>query len=250
MHFVPNPNAIHLYLYRHGETDWNRLGRIQGRVDIPLNELGRRQAEQVREFFNEYFLGGAVPSMSREDLYAGAVSSPLLRAQATARIVIDVAGSAIGLDTTELAMNLASATECGPRLRIDPRWSETHLGEAEGLTRDELVEKFGEESWRAWIGLNEASWLAKFPGGESKGEVRDRALAAMADLVRISEAGPSAPRVWTVATHGGLLRRVLHHFHPDETTPIDVPNGSVFKFVWVEGSWSVSSQPLFLPPEK
>jgi len=227
-----NPNAIRLYLYRHGETDWNRLGRIQGRVDIPLNERGRLQAQQVQAFFKNYFLSGGAGHKSLEDLWAGAISSPLQRAQATARI-------AVGLDE-----NLELL------LRHDVRWSETHLGEAEGLTRDELVEKFGEESWMAWIGLTEASWHAKFPGGESKGEVRDRALQAMTDLVRASETDPTAPRVWTVATHGGLLRRLLHHFHPDETNPIDVPNGSVFRFVWDKGLWSVSSQPVFQPPEK
>lgn len=235
MHVIPNPTAIRLYLYRHGETDWNRLGRMQGRADIPLNDLGLRQAEGVRDFFDDYFFEKHGKSITRESLWAGAVSSPLLRAKATAQIAVRMP---------------EALPKSAARLRLDPRWSETHLGQAEGLTREELVEKFGEEPWRAWIGLSEASWLAKFPGGESKGEVRDRALAAMADLVEISESEASAPRVWTVATHGGLLRRVLHHFHPMETTPIDVPNGSVFKFVWDAGTWSVSSRPIFQPQEE
>ena len=38
-----------LVLVRHGETDWNRQGRVQGRTDIPLNDAGREQARSTAE---------------------------------------------------------------------------------------------------------------------------------------------------------------------------------------------------------
>ena len=38
-----------LYIVRHGETDWNKAGKVQGRTDIPLNERGRYLAEATAE---------------------------------------------------------------------------------------------------------------------------------------------------------------------------------------------------------
>ena len=60
-----------LILWRHGQTDYNLQGRIQGRDDIPLNETGREQARRAAD-------GIAALAPTR------IVSSPLTRARATA----------------------------------------------------------------------------------------------------------------------------------------------------------------------
>ena len=38
-----------LYIMRHGKTEWNAMHKLQGRMDIPLNEEGREMAEKARE---------------------------------------------------------------------------------------------------------------------------------------------------------------------------------------------------------
>ncbi|MCL1631226.1 histidine phosphatase family protein [Sporolactobacillus sp. CPB3-1] len=61
-------------LVRHGETDWNAIGKLQGREDIPLNERGRKQAELVGRFLES-------------QKFKAVFTSPLLRAKQTAEII-------------------------------------------------------------------------------------------------------------------------------------------------------------------
>jgi probable phosphoglycerate mutase len=72
-------NGGALVLVRHGETDWNAAGRLQGRTDIELNDVGRAQAREA----------GAALAGGGWDLL---VSSPLQRAVETARIIGATAG--------------------------------------------------------------------------------------------------------------------------------------------------------------
>ena len=66
----------HLYIIRHGRTDWNNLKKLQGRTDIPLNEEGRVMAEKAREEYkNVHF----------DVCYC----SPLVRARQTAQILLE-----------------------------------------------------------------------------------------------------------------------------------------------------------------
>jgi len=45
-----------LYFMRHGETEWNRALKIQGRADIPLNENGRKEAAAAAFYFPDAIL--------------------------------------------------------------------------------------------------------------------------------------------------------------------------------------------------
>jgi uncharacterized phosphatase len=99
-----------LVLVRHGETEWNRAGRVQGRTDIPLNDTGREQA------------AAAAARLRDADLDAVA-SSPLSRAAETARIIAE----AIGLDAVETVDDLV----------------ERDYGDAEGMDGEQIRERFG-----------------------------------------------------------------------------------------------------------
>lgn len=99
----------YLYLVRHGETDWNKARKIQGKTDIPLNETGRAQAWET----------GKLLARRR---WHGIVSSPLARAADTARIIAE----GLGLPEPDMLDAIV----------------ERNYGEAEGLTGDELASRF------------------------------------------------------------------------------------------------------------
>ena len=63
-----------LYVIRHGKTDWNLQNKIQGRADIPLNDLGIQEAKQTKELLNQ-------------TKFYEIISSPLKRAKKTAEII-------------------------------------------------------------------------------------------------------------------------------------------------------------------
>lgn len=105
-----------LVLARHGETDWNRVGRWQGHADPPLNETGRRQAAGLADR-----LAG--------DGIAAVYSSDLARARETARAV----GHRLGLAVVE-----------------DPALREIDVGSWSGLTRAQVAERFP-EGYARWL---------------------------------------------------------------------------------------------------
>lgn len=95
-------------LVRHGETDWNALGKIQGKTDIPLNERGAQQAMQCGQYF----------TASDWDLI---ITSPLQRARRTAEIINE---------TLEL-----------PLIEME-EFAEKHFGDAEGMTFEQRALTF------------------------------------------------------------------------------------------------------------
>ena len=94
-------DALNVYLMRHGETDWNKDRRCQGKSDIPLNDYGRKLAKITKKAMEE-------EGISFDFCYA----SPLVRAYETAQIVLE------GMDVTPVT---------------DERLKEISFGDCEGL---------------------------------------------------------------------------------------------------------------------
>lgn len=136
--------STRLLIARHGQTDHNVVGRLQGQVDIPLNETGKAQAQQ---------LARALDGMHIDRI----VSSPLSRAVNTARPLADALG--LGIDT-------------------DAAFIERGFGDWEGLTGAEIRERWPEKyaAWRAQEPLPEV-------GLEDRGDVGRRFASAARDLV-------------------------------------------------------------------
>ncbi|HBK76082.1 MAG TPA: hypothetical protein DDZ73_06740, partial [Gammaproteobacteria bacterium] len=75
---IPYAGLMSIYIARHGQTDWNLLGKWQSRTDVPLNKTGYRQAEKLRDKLAEQGVRFNV-----------AMTSPLVRAVETAKVLLE-----------------------------------------------------------------------------------------------------------------------------------------------------------------
>ena len=173
-----------LYYVRHGETDWNLAGRLQGRRDTALNARGREQALRCGEILRAWL------ARDRTDPTAfDYIASPLARARKT------MEGMREALGLPPLAY------------RIEPRLAEMGYGDWEGLTLAEVALREPER-----LGARERDkWGFVPPGGESYRQL----------CVRVSEWYESLDRDSVVAAHGGTMRALLVHLgiEPPETAP-------------------------------
>lgn len=136
------------YVFRHGQTDMNVIGRWQGRgVDLSLNEIGRKQARELAK---------ELKNTGIEVIF----SSPLKRAVETAEIVAE--------------------TLCVP-VRVETGLIEGCFGEAEGKTKQEINMLFPQTA-PAWHSLEEEFMDVRFNGGESKREIQQRILKTLTKI--------------------------------------------------------------------
>jgi len=104
---VSRPTPTRILVLRHGQSEWNALGRWQGQADIALTDVGYEQACRAAD---------------KLGMFDAIASSDLIRARQTATIIAESLG--VGL------------------LPADPRFRETDVGEWQGLTHDQIERDF------------------------------------------------------------------------------------------------------------
>lgn len=186
-----------VYLIRHAETAWNALGRWQGHEPLPLNDVGFRQAQAL--------------AASWQQPLTAIYCSDQLRACQTAEAL----GTALGLPQA-----------------TDERLRECHLGIFQGLTRQQMRERYPDEF--AQMQANYMDYC--IPNGETRRALQTRAYAAFMDIVQ-NNTGAIA-----IVTHGGTLQMLMYklfgetpelkaiHFGNTSVTTIE-PDGDGWRLV-------------------
>ncbi len=180
---------MHLYLIRHGETDWNVEQRIQGHTDTPLNARGIAQAEKL------------AARLAAEEKMDALYASPQRRARVTAETIARAAGIAPV---------------------FDDRLKEKYLGELEGMAIREVEQKFP-EFFRGW---RESATHVALPGEEHPRDLQTR-LNSFLDDLRARHA-PDA-RIAVVSHGGtiGMFIATLMEWDINKRLPFWFDNASV-----------------------
>jgi len=192
-----------LVFVRHGQTDWNFEGRMQGQRDIPLNATGKAQASD-----NGTRLKGFLDREGIEPSALDFVSSPLGRTRST----MELLRGAMGLDAGVY--------------RLEDLLKEITFGAWEGSTLDELAD----EEQERLLQRRADKWGFVPPGGESYEMLAERIGGWLKSVVRPS----------VVVSHGGVFRvvRGLLEGRDKVSVPkLDVPQDKVF--VWRESRFEV-----------
>ena len=183
------------YFVRHGETDWNAERRLQGQLDIAINDVGRRQSAQCANA-----LRGLIAARRKAPADFTFISSPLSRARET----MEILRSGLELPRDGYA--------------VEPRLAELSFGRWEGLTYAEVRALDG-----AALEVRERDkWNFTTPDGES--------YAGLLVRVRAWHAGVKGDII--VAAHGGVARVLMVQF--GVRTPQDAPLGDVAQGVVYE----------------
>lgn len=185
-----------VYYVRHGETDWNVAGRLQGRHDVPLNRNGHAQAVHCGQILRDLFAKDGRDAAAFDYL-----SSPLGRARHTMELMRE----ALGLEANGY--------------RIDQRLAEIAFGEWEGFTIAQLHSRDPQRI----AAREQDKWAFVPPGGESY-----KMVAA-----RMGEWHRGVVHDCVVAAHGGTARGLIAYLgiaHAAAAPLIDIAQGIVYVF--------------------
>lgn len=160
-----------LYIVRHGETDWNKSRRIQGQVDIPLNEFGKTLAKKTANGLKDIS-------------FDVCITSPLSRAKETARLILE------GRDVLMLE---------------DSRIMEMAFGSYEGKCLEKDRQEVPEEFYRFF---DDPEHFIPGEDGETFADVKKRTGEFLQDLYQRREYEQSNI---LITTHGAALAGMLNY---------------------------------------
>lgn len=191
---------IDLFIFRHGQTAWNHEKRLQGHLDISLNEEGIKES---------LLLAKKLEKANLEIIY----SSDLKRAIETSEIVSH-------------HLNIQIIKEKSLR--------ECHFGQAEGMLFEEVIKTFGEELWNDFRVKPADKNDQGFPGGEAPRDVYLRVMNFLSELVQQT----SYKRIG-IGTHGAVLRNILGPLLPKDYGLLSIPNCVVYHLKWsrIDKTW-------------
>src|SRR6202790_1992183 len=185
-----------IFYIRHGETQWNAEGRLQGLQDIPLNDLGRKQAANAGSILADLFARDG-----RSETSLAFVASPLGRARSTMELV----RGSLKLPPGDYA--------------VDDRLREIGYGQWEGSTLAQMQASDPELFARRQAD----KWTVPPPGGESYAEVQARVTDWYAGLTADTVA----------VAHGGTARALMVALGvetPASAADLTIEQGTVYVF--------------------
>jgi probable phosphoglycerate mutase len=185
--------GLRLLLVRHGETEWNRVSRFQGGIDVPLNDNGRAQAEQAAEFLKNVPIDFAV-------------SSPMLRPKETAEIALKYHPNV--------------------KLELQEQLKEINHGLWEGQLESEIRQAYP-DLLRQWQASPET---VQMPQGENLQQVWDRAIACWDGMIQSTELSSTELKTGLVVAHDAINKVILCHIlglGPEAFWCIKQGNGAV-----------------------
>ena len=161
-----------IYIFRHGETDWNNFGKLQGQTDIELNEAGISQAKNVSKYIKD---------VKFNILF----TSPLKRAKRTARIVAD-------------DLNIEN-------IIVENDLIECDFGDGNGVLKQDINKLFGNNFNESWSSSEAKYDDLKFPNGESKMEVRNRIVGCVNKIISNNENLDN----FLLSSHGFVIKQLI-----------------------------------------
>ena len=186
------------YFVRHGQTDWNAAGRIQGQEDIPLNDTGRAQAAAN---------GARFAALWRHDEPPHVVASPLSRVQETADIFLSAAGLA-------------------PDRVTDARLKEIHFGDWQRRTLVDVWHETPDPVERR----KRDKWNFVVPGGESYAMLAARARPVL-------DALPARAMVISHGGTMRTFIRHLTDLAQAEAAELTIPQDAMWLWDGERGEW-------------